>query len=299
MLRRLLRSAAFCSIAALILSLGACSKDPSTPVPPLVQGDADDVMQVIAGMTALNNGGYLSPVMALYRSNSWPAGPAAQLSRWGALGVDLHRDTTFTVAQMNWFMRTFYRDSMDVSYAGFDQNTRTIDYDASATGFVALGPFQGSTGQVRYGHMSSGFIDNFLDGDVDVHGFGLLDSGLVTVTNDNVNNYYYIDTTSVLEYNFELDGSAGAFPDSGEATIAAFVGDLASPDPHNRLDTMDLLITIKFDGTETPEVTISDNVPDPTTVFRYRLNLTNGTVTRLTALRAPVFDARARRVIAP
>jgi hypothetical protein len=112
-----------------------------------------------------------------------------------------------------------------------------------------------------------------------------MDSGLVTITNDGVNSYYYVDTTSVVEYNFQMPKTGAAFPDSGEASISAFIGDLRSANPNDRQDTMDLLVTILFDGTETPQVTLSENIPDPTTIFRYRINLTTGDVTSLNAVR--------------
>jgi hypothetical protein len=102
----------------------------------------------------------------------------------------------------------------------------------------------------------------------------------MTITSSGGNRYYVLD--NVVTYDIDLPKRLAATPHAGhgEGRINCFGSVLANANPTSRTKLLDAVMVITFDGTDTPVATITADTSTPTTVYRYRINLKTGAVTR-------------------
>lgn len=274
MFPRLLRFASLPLLAVLVLFTGACSKSKSKEPPAtLTQAEADDIVLMFTSMAATDSGGWLTAAQVTFDATPRSAPNLARIGHPYALSGD----TLFQRGHMNW--------SLDYTYYDADSMPplQTWDSTVVSLGCVVQGngriPLAGGAGAGNnYIHVSdlsaSGLRDTITFG-----GFARVDSAFITINSTGGPRYYFLD--NVIDYTYEMARTASSpFQFTGEATVDGFVDPLRSPVRTDRLARLDVVMVITFDGTQTPLATIAPNVPDPTVMYRYRVNLKTGAIVR-------------------
>ena len=308
MLRRARSTASLCLLAALaviVLSCNSCGKKDDNKDSGIPQNDADAIAQMLAAMTGANNGGWFTEVQSTWDAHPWPPAPAplARGARTEHAGGLLGRDTSFTRGSMSWnLVYTYFDDANTPSPVYNSTTTARIQMLSTALGTVPAPAFNGYSGTAHYGHVNDTLTVTDLGAlRVDFLGFDKLDTAFVTLTGSAGTRYFYVDENTTLEYELLMRKGGTPYPDSGSCEIDAFITELNSPGRNDHKGSIGISMVVVFDGTQAPHMYLSENVPDPTKVFDYRLNLLTGAVApygvKFGAL--PRTNLRARRITAP
>jgi hypothetical protein len=283
------RCTLFLVLAALVLAVGGCSKDKKTTEAGLTQAQADDLMQGLAAMAAIDRGGWMVSIESSLESH-----PRSNLS--ASPGPQprsvLARDTSFTVgtdpAIMAWHFSYTYYDTTTppAPISAWDGSIRYYEAACRATGSLTVPDFLGSVGSGDYGHVDTLLVDGFRDATsstLSFNGSSAVDSAFITITSGNLARYYYFDNIVDLAVEMPKNLTLPALPDyplSGELRVDTFVDVLGSALRTDHRAYLDANMTIAFDGTETPRASITANTENATEVFHYTLNLKTGQITR-------------------
>jgi hypothetical protein len=279
-------------LAALSLSLAGCgsSGKKKTEVG-LTQAQADDLVQTLGSMAAIDNGGWLvaiqNTVIALPTDNRiTPAPSTASVPEFlsGVLSSDSTFDRGPIAAPMHWAVTYTFFDTLSPSqpHTTWDGSIRFLDCATRAVGSLTLHDFQGSTGSGQYGLSDTMAVDGYKDTTSTLHfeGQSAVDSALVTIVTGVTPRWYYFDNLVDFSVAVAKAGTSG-YPKSGTVQVDAFVDVLRSATYADRSGTiLDAILTITFDGTQTPLASITANTESPTEAFRYRVNLQTGEVVR-------------------
>lgn len=257
-------------------------------VPPLSQGEADDVAQLAGIATGMDHGGWLA--MLESTQQGMPAAPQRFTGHYGGGAftavkdprVGAFRDTGFTRAGVVYNIRYLYADTAGTdSLATWNPDVREMEIISTG-----LGTIQTASDSSGFTHQGNG------------HGFGLFEAitdtlNLVGTTSDStLTKMFRVYNTSELRYfnvtystDYDLDWNRQnnpGYPFNGSASISVLADRLNSFNPSDVTTDLpvDAVITIVFDGTQTPLINVTNNPDNPTPQFRYRMNLRTGVVTR-------------------
>ena len=270
---RLQRLAVLPFLAVLVLSLASCGGDtPPDQAEGLDLDDATLAAQLFTAMAATDSGGWLTEVYGAF--NGTPR-YAAALARSGRASI-LSRDTSFTRGFMNWTQQFTYYDSSGAAFNAWDSTIVRVRAHNSASGRIPL-PGGGGASQ-NYVHVDTLDMDQLREDFIGIGGFTVVDSAFFTV--GTTPDYNLMD--NVEDYALAIrKNPASAYPDSGEAQIDGFIQELNTPVRTDRARRLDVVMTISFDGTQTPLATVTENVPEPQQTYRFRVNLRTGAVTHV------------------
>ncbi len=261
--------------ALLAFSFGCSSKHNKIVTPHIFsQNDADDIMQQVGISAALDLGGWMVDLHSTV--NSTPHSPAGL--RYPAPARVL-RDSTFTVAGITYTVNYGYVWS-GVPHAQFSDSAEYVEVVLDATGTFNDPHLQGS-----YWHHSDFTVDSVNTAFSELVINGSVSDSLLS----NMHSIFRGDSAFLFVDNFFSYDSLRVAKDLGTHPYP-LGGSLDMLLDENVLNSLSLGSSIKrgvnaeifvqFDGTQTPNVTIADDLNTPSAVFHYKLNLQTGVVTR-------------------
>ena len=256
-----------------VLIVGCSKKDVVEDDPGLTQTEADDLVQQVAAEAAVDSGGWFLEV------TSTLAGTPLSVSATSRV----LRDTIVTRHDMTWhFNYTYYNQVSHPDTAWGDTAVR-VEAITDGRGTLGLATFAGTTGHGTFRHRSESFTMEGLTAVDSVFNFtclAIVDSGLFTIQSPGGTRYYLLD--NIVTYELDLPKRLADSPFSvvGEARVNVFASVLQTISPSSRLKLLDAVMVITFDGTDTPLATITADTDPATAVYRYRINLRTGAITR-------------------
>jgi hypothetical protein len=269
------RSVAVVALMATVAVLAGCSKRDVVPEDPaLTQTEADDLMQAISAEAATDSGGWLIEVTSTLK------GTPLSVSSTGAV----MRDTVVTVGNMTWNFSYTYFSTGGGSSGTWSPTAIRVEGITDGLGRIPLQVFAGATGSATpFHHNSDSFTLEGLAATDTMYIFSelaVVDSALFTINAPSGKRYYLLDNVVNYDVNLPKRLAGNPYAGTGEARINSFAAVLQNTNPASRTKILDAIMVITFDGTQTPLATITANSDPATTVFRYRVNLKTGAVTR-------------------
>lgn len=269
---------AFLCLSAVAFFLGGCGGDPSPPVqqiPILSQEEADDVAQQMGVLLAANLGGWMYEIRATQAAV--PISGPQSLRRTRIDGVQ--RDTVIASGAMTYGINYQYRQNNGDLAAVWDTSAVEIQALSNAIGTLAAPPRHNGT----YQHHNDFEVLGIHASEDTLTFSGLADdTSLATMENTFTHETKFYFMSLFVDFTFQTlkDGSNPYPIGGGECNVTVDADRQTSLDRNTAVRNLLVDFTIAFDGTATPLVTIVEDPGDPRTIFRYRVNLDDGTVVR-------------------
>lgn len=288
------RLTALCMAAMIAVFAAGCGgKDgPTQPIiPELTQSEADDLVQQFAMMMASDHGGWMTDLLSTrdaLPAGGPPVGPAKSLSRRLLLmpasagrGFETNRDTSFAVGWMNYNINYLYTDTLSQDSIGtYNPAVVSVDAISLASGAIMVPGFD-----AFFRHIGDPITVTGLEADTTTLHFSAINEDSIFAaflpvfrTSDTV----YTATVSFLDYEIDMvrDPAGNPYPIAGEIIADIFSEILRTPNPNDLVNIIDGIITMTFDGTQTPLLDITNQIDNAAPPYRYRINLTTGAITR-------------------
>jgi hypothetical protein len=197
-------------------------------------------------------------------------------------GFETNRDTSFTRGWMTYNINYTYTDTTGAdSLDTYNPAVESVDVISFATGALMVPGFD-----AYLRHLGDPITITGLELESTTLVFsGINDDSLFAAFTPVFRSSDTLYTSTVLFLDYELalvrDPAGTPYPIAGTVDADIFTEILSTPNPNDRIHITDGIITMTFDGTETPILNITNQFDDPTPQFRYRVNLRTGTIQRV------------------
>jgi hypothetical protein len=254
------------ALAALALALAAlatgCGGESTPPRVEVVftQPEADDVAQMVAATVALDHGGWMVEI-----ANALTARRLEQDTTEIVPGVITHRISYEFTKRFGGLSATW--DTSVVSVQAHDE---------------AVGTFAGASGIVGPYHHISNF--SVFSADEDTMYFNTLAADTARFAMKSFNRadsvFYHMDNFFDYDELRLLGDAIDPWPIDGAASWLVDANKF--PTAVSTASTRNLLVEvlINFNGTQTPPMVVFEDIDEPSTTFRYTIDLKTGVVAR-------------------